>query len=185
MASKINSLPMPYYKSNVSFNVVYKGFPINILLDKILDLLSWETFDKVEAYATGKLATSEYGNKQVFIEGKAITSAKSDVIIVAYHSNEKRVVGVSVKQCNNNTPTNAQVFFTTATAFYNLVKSNGIPITDHALKAMRQFCGDFGFRPLDDIDCSERVSTPERYFWEEIDERGKKRMGEYFHKLPG
>lgn len=38
---------------------------------------------------------------------------------------------------------------------------------------MRQFCGDSGFRPLDDFDCTNRISTPERYFWEEIDEEGK------------
>lgn len=38
---------------------------------------------------------------------------------------------------------------------------------------MCQFCGDPGFRPLDDYDCSQRVSTPERYFWEEIDSLGR------------
>ena len=107
------------------------------------------------------------------IEGKSIKSAKSDIILVLHNSGKKRIIGVSVKQCNNKTPTNAQVFFTTATAFCNLLKGNGIPITDNALKAMRQFCGDSGFRPIDDFNCSQRNSTPERYFWEEIDATGK------------
>lgn len=168
LSSKINSAIMPYTKSSEACGIVRKGSPVNILLDKILNFLGWQKIDKVEAYATGKLATSETFDKEVLIEGKSITSAKSDVILVLHNSNEKRIIGVSVKQCNNKTPTNAQVFFTTATAFYNLVKSSGIPITENALKAMRQFCGDSGFRPLDDFDCSQRDSTPERYFWEEM-----------------
>lgn len=182
LASKINSTSMPYSKSNDTKKVVHKGSPVKILLDKILDFLGWSKIDKVEAYATGKLATSEYGDKEILIEGKSITSAKSDVILVLYNSEDKRVVGVSVKQCNNKTPTNAQVFFTTATAFYNLVKENGIPITDAALLAMRQFCGDHGFRPKDDFDCSQRKSTPECYFWEEIDAEGKQEWENVFNK---
>ena len=173
LALSVNMIPMPYMRSSKSCKIVYQGSPVTILLDKVLDYLGWTMIDKVEAYATGKLATSEFGHKEVFIEGTSITSAKSDVILILYNSNDKKVLGVSVKQCNNKTPTNAQIFFTTATAFYNLIKDAGIPLTEKALKAMRQFCGDIGFRPLDDFDCSNRVSTPERYFWEEIDAEGK------------
>lgn len=46
-------------------------------------------------------------------------------------------------------------------------------LSQDALRAMRQFCGDVGFRPFDNCDCSKRVSTPERYFWEEIDNDGR------------
>lgn len=173
LASKINSISMPYSKSRSIDKVVYIGSPVEILIDKILDYLNWDYCDNIEAYATGKLATSENGDKKVLIEGKAITSAKSDVVLVMYKSGEKKVVGVSIKQCNNKTPTNAQVFFSTATAFYNLVVSNGMTLSEKAHKAMRQFCGDLGFRPLDDYDCSDRIPTPERYFWEEIDAEGK------------
>lgn len=173
LASKINSTIMPYTKSSETCDIVQKGSPVNILLDKILNFLGWSKIDKIEAYATGKLATLEKSNKEILIDGKSITSAKSDVILTLHNSNTKRIIGVSIKQCNNKTPTNAQVFFTTATAFYNLIKNNGIPITKNALKAMCQFCGDPGFRPLDDYDCSQRVSTPERYFWEEIDSLGR------------
>ena len=173
LASKINATPMPYIKKQSINKVLNTGSPVIILIEKILDYLNWNSCDNVEAYATGKLATAEKGDKEIFIEGKSITSAKSDVILVMYKSGEKKVIGVSVKQCNNKTPTNAQVFFSTATAFYNLLVNNGMTLSDKALKAIRQFCGDPGFRPLDDFDCSKRISTPERYFWEEIDAEGK------------
>ena len=173
LAKRINDMPMPYRPSCRREKVIHIGAPEIILLDKILTYLKWEKCDKVKAYATGKLATSENGKKEVLIDGISITSAKSDVILVLHESDKKRVVGVSVKQCNNRTPTNAQVFFSTATAFYNLLVSIGITLSDHALRAMRQFCGDIGFRPIDDFDCSDRVSSPERYFWEEIDAAGK------------
>ena len=173
LASKINTTSMPYSKSKSMNGVIHVGSPVVILLDKILEYLNWNFCDKVEAYATGKLATSENGDKEILIEGQAITSAKSDVILVLYKEDEKKVVGVSVKQCNNKTPTNAQVFFSTATAFYNLVTANDMQLSPNALKAMRQFCGDSGFRPLDNFDCSNRIPTPERYFWEEIDTEGR------------
>ena len=173
LAKRINNMPMPYLSCNKRTKIVHIGTPETILLDKILTYLKWEKCDKVEAFATGKLATSEHGDKEILIEGKSISSAKSDVILILHESNKKRVVGVSVKQCNNKTPTNAQVFFSTATAFYNLLVSNDIKLSNYALNAMRQFCGDIGFRPLDDFDCSNRVSTPERYFWEEIEAVGK------------
>lgn len=180
LASKINATPMPYSKSERRDKVLHVGSPVVILVDKILDYLNWDYCDKIEAYATGKLATAENGNKEILIEGKSITSAKSDVILILYKRKEKKIIGVSVKQCNNKTPTNAQVFFSTATAFYNLVTNNGMELSEKALKSMRQFCGDSGFRPLDDFDCSSRISTPERYFWEEIDAEGKAEWEELF-----
>ena len=173
LASKINAAPMPFSKSKSMGKVLHVGSPVVILIDKVLEYLNWDYCNKIEAYATGKLATSETGAKEILIEGQSITSAKSDVILVLYKEDEKKVVGVSVKQCNNKTPTNAQVFFSTATAFYNLVTNNGMALSEKALKAMRQFCGDTGFRPSDDFDCSSRIPTPERYFWEEIDAEGK------------
>jgi len=173
LAQRLNSLKLPYCFSIKDNSVIQKGKPEIILLNKVLSFLEWDKCDKLKAYATGKLATSENGDKEILIEGKSISSAKSDIILVIENESSKNVVGVSVKQCNNKTPTNAQVFFSTATAFYNLLVANGIGLSSDALKAMRQFCGDPGFRPLDDFDCSKRVSTPERYFWEEIDFNGR------------
>ena len=182
LAQRLNSLQFPYSSSVQETPVIQKGKPEIILLNKVLSFLGWSKCDNLKAYATGKLATSENGDKEVLIEGKSISSAKSDVILVLENESSRKVVGVSVKQCNNKTPTNAQVFFSTATAFYNLLISNGIELSEEALKAMRQFCGDVGYRPLDDFDCSERVSTPDRYFWEEIDPRGKVEWENIFKK---
>ena len=50
---------MPYSKSQSIDKVLYTGSPVKILIDKILDFLNWDSCDKIEAYATGKLATSE------------------------------------------------------------------------------------------------------------------------------
>lgn len=173
LAKRLNAISMPYTLREDVSRVIYIGSPETILLNKILSYIEWEVCERLEAYSTGKLATSENGDKEILIEGKSITSAKSDVILVLHNSGEKRVIGVSVKQCNNKTPTNAQVFFSTASAFYNLLVENGIKLSDKALKTMRQFCGDVGFRPLDDFDCSTRISTPNRYFWEETDSEGR------------
>lgn len=180
LATKINSFSMPYNKSKSMEKVIHIGSPDAILIDKILDYLNWNICDRIEAYATGKLATSESGDKEILIEGQSITSAKSDIILILYKSGDKKVIGVSVKQCNNKTPTNAQVFFSTATAFYNLIVNNGMQLSEKALKAMRQFCGDTGYRPLDDFDCSNRIPTPERYFWEEINSEGKAEWEDLF-----
>lgn len=47
-------------------------------------------------------------------------------------------------------------------------------ISDDAVNALRQFCGDNGFRPLDLLgDVEERQVDPRRFFWEEIGERGR------------
>lgn len=173
LACTINNLPMPYYRKSSITTIIHKGAPELILLDKILTYLDWLFCDKIEAYATGTLATSENGDKEIRIKDIPISSSKSDVILILHHSGSTKVIGVSVKQCNNKTPTNAQVFFSTATAFYNLLVTNGIMLSEHALIAMRQFCGDPHFRPIDNVDCSKRESTPERYFWEEIDPIGK------------
>lgn len=173
-------MQMPYKMTMSRKRVIHVGSPIEILVDKILEYLEWDCCDNIEAYATGKLATSENCDKELVIDGQSITSAKSDVILVLYKAKEKKIIGVSVKQCNNSKPTNAQVFFSTATAFYNLVTNNGMKLSDKALKAMRQFCGDIGFRPKDDLDCSQRKSTPERYFWEEINSEGKEEWVELF-----
>lgn len=173
LAKRLNNISLPYKSDCEKGTVIQKGFPEIILLNKVLSFLKWDRCDHLMAYATGKLATSEFGNKGVLIEGESIMSTKSDVVIVVENSGMKKVVGISVKQCNNRTPTNAQVYFTTAIAFYALLFNNGIELSENALLAMRQFCGDVGFRPLDNFDCSDRISSHERYFWEEIDSDGR------------
>ena len=84
LASKINAAPMPFSKSKSMGKVLHVGSPVVILIDKVLEYLNWDYCNKIEAYATGKLATSETGAKEILIEGQSITSAKSDVILVLY-----------------------------------------------------------------------------------------------------
>lgn len=82
---------------------------------------------------------------------------------------------MSTKQCNNRTPTNAQLYFTTARGFTKLLRDNGIAVTDAALEALRRFCGDAGFRPLDQpATLKGRKTDPRRFFWEEIGSAGRK-----------
>ncbi len=73
-----------------------------------------------------------------------------------------------------NTPTNAQLFFSTARGFAALLEGNGIRVSPGAVVALRQFCGDNGFRPLDDPPSYVgRTVDPRRFFWEEIPEAGR------------
>ena len=82
-------------------------------------------------------------------------------------------IGVSVKQCLQAKPTNPQLFLSTARAFCNLLRRNHILVSDDAETAMRQFCGDEGFRPIDDSQLMKtRLSNPARFFWEEINSTG-------------
>lgn len=83
------------------------------------------------------------------------------------------VKGISVKTCSKKTPTNDQLYFTTASAFANLLRNNNIPFSDNAELALKMFCGDNGYRPIDQIDVSSRHSDPERWFFEELAETGR------------
>lgn len=153
---------------------IFYGAPEKILLNKIMQTFRWHKILSLKAYATGRLATAEKGEKCLNIEGYPIKGSKSDIIVdLVNDSGERKIVGISVKQCSNRTPTNAQVFFTTATAFYNLLKECGLINEPRALVALKQFCGDEGFRPSDTGSCEGRISTPERFFWEEIDSVGR------------
>lgn len=127
------------------------------------------------AISTGALATSEEGKKWLEVNGVPVKRCKSDLIItLRFSGGEMQTFGISTKQCNNKTPTNAQLFFTTARGFANLLNANGFSVSKNAIDLLRQFCGDVGFRPLDNPnDLKDRVVDPRRYFWEEIEEAGR------------
>lgn len=181
LSAKLNSLEMPYQKLHKSSKYLQNGKPEIILINKILNYLGWDSCISINAYSTGRLATAEDGEKAVSIDGISIKESKSDVIIkVVNKDNIAKIIGISVKQCNNNTPTNAQVFFSTATAFYRMIVGNGFELSENALVAMKQFCGDEGYRPIDNEDCSKRIYTSERYFWEEINADGRKEWEDLF-----
>lgn len=120
-------------------------------------------------YWLGGLATSGEGDLVPGPDGSPITGSKSDIVIALNHNSGRRVVGVSVKTCFNRAPTNAQLYCSTALAFCNLLRSHGLAVSSRAEKGLRMFCGDPGFRPLDEPRAIEgRLATPQRWFWEEI-----------------
>lgn len=181
LASRINALSCPIKKTELSPRYIECGRPELILVNKILHYLDWESSSSIQAYSTGRLATAEDGEKEITIGGISIKGCKSDIIIELHNElGESRVIGVSVKQCNNKTPTNAQVYFSTATAFYNTIVNSGYLLSKDALVALKQFCGDLGYRPCDNHDCRNRLSTPERYFWEEIHDAGRAEWEDLF-----
>ncbi|MCG3142241.1 MAG: hypothetical protein HDKAJFGB_03649 [Anaerolineae bacterium] len=130
----------------------------------------------IRAYWLGGLATSGEGDPFVSTERHFVGKSKSDVVVEIETPRHKFVTGVSVKTCNKPTPTNSQLFFTTASAFCRLLRDNGVPVSDGAEKALRMFCGDAGFRPVDKNPniFSVRKSDPDRWFFEELPAKGRK-----------
>jgi hypothetical protein len=161
-------------------NNLFRGKAPRALIIKALEFFGWNSAEKIEAIALGALATAEDGKKWLKVQGVEVRACKSDILITAYKGQQVKNVGVSVKQCNNRTPTNAQLYFTTATAFINLLKNNGILVSEHGLLALKQFCGDFGFRPIDDKSIINRRTDPRRFFWEEINQKGKRELEKIF-----
>ena len=151
------------------------GDPACSLLTYVASTFERETIANATALSTGALATSEDGQKWLQVNGVPLTRCKSDIIIIVrFSDNSESTVGVSTKQCNNATPTNAQLFFTTARGFARLLATHGMPVSVDAVLALRQFCGDSGFRPADDpLLLAGRLVDPRRFFWEETHEPGR------------
>lgn len=171
LAEMVNTDP---YSGARSADHVFRGLPHTALVSKALSHLGWSQCDRVNAIALGSLATAENGKKWMTVHGIKVKACKSDILLTLHNGEDLRTIGVSVKQCNNKTPTNAQLYFTTAIAFCRLLRNNGIPVSDNAVSALRQFCGDEGFRPLDNPNALYgRETDPRRFFWEEIDANGK------------
>jgi hypothetical protein len=173
LTNSINALQCPIKMTVLNAHLIYDD-AATALIQKTLNLLNWNECHKIEAIALGSLATAEEGKKWLEVKGVKIRACKSDILITLYKDNLVKTVGISVKQCSKSTPTNAQLYFTTARAFGELLRKNQIETSDDAVTALRQFCGDKGFRPLDNpTDLIGRVTDPRRYFWEEINEFGR------------
>lgn len=173
ITEEINSLHLPLTPS-LTTGHVETGDPAQLLINYIARKEGIRNIRNVSALSTGALATSEEGKRFLNIDGKSVSRCKSDIIITIEDENQRKTIGVSTKQCNNKTPTNAQLYFTTAIGFSRLLKNNGLNVTENAVKALRQFCGDEGFRPIDNPDFfAERLSDNRRFFWEEVDEEGR------------
>lgn len=172
----INGIDYPISFDGLIEHHVVTGDPAFLILKYITSVYRTTTIDHAVAISTGALATSEEGKKWLEFNGVRVKRCKSDLILTLSmpQIDTPVTVGISTKQCNNKTPTNAQLFFTTARGFCNLLNQNGIVVSDKAILAMRQFCGDKGFRPLDDEESlKNRLIDPRRFFWEEINENGR------------
>lgn len=185
LTAKLNSLPMPFKVGNLpNFNQhLFMEKPeiaiINYisLREKIFEL------EKITALSTGVLATSEDGKRWLRINDIEVGRSKSDVILTLKTKIKEITVGISTKQCNKKSPTNAQIFFGTAFSFCKMLRENGIAVSQFGENALRQFCGDKNFCPLDFPEkLIGRTSDPRRFFWEEIEPRGKDELEKIFTK---
>jgi hypothetical protein len=175
ITNEINSLKYPFNPINLGGEHVHCGDPALLLLSAIAQGEGISVIENAVALSTGALATSEEGKIWLNVNGVAVNRCKSDLVLTM-HANDGRVltVGVSTKQCNNASPTNAQLFFTTSSAFASLLQANNISVSANAVDALKEFCGDPGFRPLDREGALQgRLSDPRRFFWEEINPIGR------------
>ncbi len=175
ITQRINSFAYPFDVPVQDERHVLTGDPAALLLSYIGKHEGISRLRRAIALSTGALATSEDGKKCLSINGSSVSRCKSDLVITLEGDSGKTLtVCVSTKQCNNKSPTNAQLYFTTARGFANLLQANGINVSVYAIAALRQFCGDPGYRPLDNpANMQARQFDPRRYFWEEIDGTGR------------
>lgn len=174
LVNNINNIKYPIIFNTDIKSHVNIGYPEILLLNYLCSVLGTCILDNVQAISVGSLATSENEQKHLEINGIKIKKCKSDVILIINVGNITHNIGISTKQCSNKTPTNAQLFFTTANGFFNLLNNHNIPISKNALIALEQFCGNKGKRPMDDDNIIiNRLCDPRRYFWEEINHNGR------------
>lgn len=175
ITEEINNLSYPMSFSTDVDNHIRRGDPAYLLLDYVSTVYGIDEIANAAAISTGALATSEEGKKWLEVNGVKVRRCKSDLILNVHDGmGRQRAIGISTKQCNKKTPTNAQLYFTTARGFSNLLISAGLTLSENAVNALRQFCGDAGFRPSDDPKNSEgRLVDDRRFFWEEIDAKGR------------
>lgn len=175
IAAEINALAYPRQVEDIGDVHVLTGDPATLLVDYIAASKHRTCIQRAMAISTGALATSEEGIRWLSINGVTVKKCKSDLVVTfEWQDGQTVTAGISTKQCNNKTPTNAQLYFTTAQGFSNLLIRGGIPVSQRAVDALKQFCGDVGHRPLDDpAVLQNRATDPRRWFWEEIDEDGR------------
>lgn len=174
ITAEINGFPYPLAVAAATPEHLLQGDPAINLLHYVAVQEGFSELQSASAISTGSLATSEAGKQWLSINGATVSRCKSDLVLTLNASDGKsRTVGVSTKQCNNPKPTNAQLYFTTARGFSRLLQSNGIRVSDLAINALRQFCGDVGFRPSDASNVADRLTDPRRFFWEEVDTAGR------------
>ena len=143
---------------------VLRGLPHTALVSKALTHLGWNQCDRVNAIALGSV-TAEGGKKWMTVHGIKVKACKSDILLNLHNGEDLMTVGVSKAVAKPQT----QLYFTTAIAFCRLLRNNKIPVSDTAVNALSSFCGDEGFRPLDNPTLMDgRESDPRRFFWKRL-----------------
>lgn len=180
MTAEINGLRYPMNVAARQARHVASGDPALLLIGYIAAYYKQRVILSATAISTGALATSEEGQKWLSINGADVRRCKSDLVItLGFEDNKSIAVGVSTKQCNNSTPTNAQLYFTTARGFTKLLRDNKVEISDGAVIGLRKFCGDEGYRPLDEpAKLKGRKIDPRRFFLGGDWRSSPQRMGE-------
>ncbi len=177
VAEGINGINMPLVRQPLPAGCLFKGNPGRALLNFVLNDLGLTRVKSARAISAGALATAEEGEKILVVNGVEVRRCKSDVILTLEADGRTITKGISVKQCSNKNPTNAQLYFSTATAFCQLLRNNGIQVSDQAVAAMRMFCGDPSHRPLDNpATLRGRRCDPNRWFWEELPTAARKEL---------
>lgn len=183
LTEKINKLIFSEFKPGINSTHIYQGNPACILLQYIANDMNI-TINSVKAFWLGGLATSGNGDILLDSEGRPVAKCKSDILLKLSTNEGFIEIGISVKTCNKKTPTNDQMFFTTATAFCRLLEENGIMISDESKKALSMFCGDINYRPIDlmsSIELEKRISDPNRYYWEELPSTARENWADIFN----
>ncbi|MFZ2651674.1 MAG: hypothetical protein WA210_16370 [Burkholderiaceae bacterium] len=175
IAMRINKARYPIDVPTQVLPNVAVGEPADLLLKQVGIHRSLRTICAARAISTGALATSSEGKRWLSINGVSVSRCKSDLVLNLRSPNSVvATVGVSTKQCNNASPTNAQLYFTTANGFANLLRRNGLQVSELAVHTLRSFCGEPGHRPIDSpVAMVGRLVDPRRYFWEELDPQGR------------
>lgn len=150
---------------------VYIGNPAEALIKHISNDKK-KAISRLKAYWLGGLATANEGAEILNENGEKITGSKSDILMdVVFEDGTTEKIGVSAKACSNN----AQMALTTCSVFCEMLRDNGIDVSEDAETGLKMFCGEDGFRPLDNYvpkDSSNipsnRTARPERWYWEEM-----------------
>ncbi len=123
---------------------------------------------RIRAAWLGGLKTAGDGDTITDDSGRTVTGSKTDVLLEFTHGEGTNRYGVSIKQCNNPSPTNAQIFCGSAVKFCETLRIAGIFVSTAAEDGLRMYCGDPGFRPIDMRSRADRRVNDERWFWEEL-----------------
>lgn len=170
LASQLGSLSMADISSRPEpIRHLVEGNAAKQLIRYIAQTDGLSEIREVRAWWTGGLATSGLGDRIFGADEASVRRTKSDVVVEISHDGGVKLVGVGVKTCFNMKPTNAQLYFGTASSFCRLLRENSVGVSDLMEIELRKFCGDKGYRPMDAGDTgSTRESDPSRWYWEEL-----------------